>query len=304
MRWDDLKYLLAVAEGGGLAPAARALGVDASTVSRRLAALEQDLGVELVVRSPEGMSLTDAGAATAAVAREVEAMLAALAERIASGRTETNGHVRISATDTFAARVMRALAPLHAQHPALTIEVVSANAAADLRRREADIALRFFREEHDGLAMRKLGHMGWSLYASPAYLARCPQGGHGLLEGHAIIGYVDELKRATGPRWLFEHASPEATRMRCNGPRAALEAALADIGVALLPCYLVEGHPLVRLTDQVLVVNEAWAVFLPERKNEPRIRLVIDALADMFVSGADAFGGRVDAQLPDGGAAA
>jgi DNA-binding transcriptional LysR family regulator len=171
-----------------------------------------------------------------------------------------------------------------------------------LRRREADIALRFFREEHDGLAMRKLGHMGWSLYASPTYLARCPQG-KGLLEGHAIIGYSDELKRATGPRWLLEHASPEATRLRCNGPRAALEAALADIGVALLPCYIVEGQPLVRLTDQVLVVNDAWAVFLPERRDEPRIRLVIDALAGMFTSAAAAFGGRMDAKLEDGGAA-
>jgi DNA-binding transcriptional LysR family regulator len=294
MRWDDLKYLLAVADGGGLAPAARALGVDASTVSRRLAALEQDLAVELLVRTPEGMSLTEAGAAAAAVAREVEGALAALAGRIAGGREGTNGHVRISATDTFAARVMHAMAPLHAQHPALTIEVVSANAAADLRRREADIALRFFREEHDGLAMRKLGHMGWSLYASPAYLAGRPHGS-GLLEGHAIIGYVDELKRATGPRWLLEHAAPEATRLRCNGPRAAMEAALAGIGVALLPCYLVEGPPLVRLTDQVLVVTEAWAVFLPERKEEPRIRLVIDALADMFASAAAAFSGRMDA---------
>jgi len=302
VRWDDLKYLLAVADGGGLAPAARALGVDASTVSRRLTALEQDLGVELLVRTPEGMSLTDAGATAAAVAREVDGTLTALVGRIAGGRTETSGHVRISATDTFAARVMRAMAPVHAQHPGLTIEVVSTNAAADLRRREADIALRFFREEHEGLAMRKLGHMGWSLYASPEYLARCPQRG-GLLEGHAIIGYGDELKRATGPRWLFEHASPEATRLRCSSPRAALEAALASIGVALLPCYLVEGHPLVRITDQVLVVNEAWAVFLPERRDEPRIRIVIEALADMFVSGAAAFGGRVDANLVDGGAA-
>lgn len=302
MRWDDLKYLLAVADGGGLASAARALGVDASTVSRRLSALEQDLGVELLVRIPEGMSLTDAGGTAAAVAREVETALAALVGRIAGMRAEMSGHVRISATDSFAAHVMRAMAPLHTQYPALTIEVVTANAAADLRRREADIALRFFREEHEGLAMRKLGHMGWSLYASPSYLARCPQG-KGLLEGHAIIGYSDELKRATGPRWLLEHAAPEAMRLRCNGPRAALEAALADIGVALLPCYLVEGQPLVRLTDQVLVVHDAWAVFLPERRDEPRIRLVIDALAGMFTSAAAVFGGRRDAKLQDDGAA-
>lgn len=80
MRWDDLKYLSAVADAGALAPAARALGVDASTVSRRIAALEEALGTELTARTPEGMVLTEAGRAAVEVARGIEVELTELAE--------------------------------------------------------------------------------------------------------------------------------------------------------------------------------------------------------------------------------
>jgi DNA-binding transcriptional LysR family regulator len=290
MRWDDLKYLLAVAEHGTLAPAARALGVDGSTVSRRIAALEEDLSTELVARTPEGMVLTDAGRIAADVAGTIDRELATLGERIAGGRDEASGQVRISATESFSAHVMSAMAPLHERFPALAIEVLASSAPVDLRRREADVALRFFREERDGLAMRKLGHVGWTLYASPAYLARHPAG-PALLDGHDVIGYSDELKATNAARWLAEHASPDTVRMRCSNTRIALDAALAGVGVALLASFMAVDQPLVRLTDQVLVSNEAWAVFLPERRSETRIRLVVDALVDLFSASGSTFDG-------------
>ena len=280
MHWDDLKYLLAVADAGALAPAAKALAVDPSTVSRRIAALEKALGTELVARTPEGMTLTAAGQAAVAVARRIDGELAALAAELA-GSVEA-GVVRVSTTEAFASNVLRAVAPLHAKYPRLQIDVVPTSQAVDLRRREADLAVRMFRDDHDGLALRKLGQLGWSLYATRRYLEAHPQG-KGLLDGHAVIGYTETAM--AGARWLAEHVRPEAVRVRTTSPGSALEAALADLGVCVVPCYLAERETRVaRLTDQVVAHSDVYAVFLPERRGDARLRVIIDALVAMFAA--------------------
>ena len=109
MDWDDLKFLLAVADAGGLAPAARSLGVDPSTVSRRIVALEKALDAELAERMPEGMSLTEAGRSVAEVARRFDAELLALAASMGGARGEPVGAVRVSTTDAFAPSLTAAL---------------------------------------------------------------------------------------------------------------------------------------------------------------------------------------------------
>jgi DNA-binding transcriptional LysR family regulator len=280
--WDDLKYLIAVADAGGLTPAARALCVDPSTVSRRITALEKALGAELVARTPEGMALTAAGHLAEAAARSIEAQLVGLAAEIGGTRDEPAGIVRVSTTDSFAPAVFRAFAQLARHFPQLAIEVVPSTQTVDLRRREADLAVRFFRDDHDGLALRKLGVLGWSLYASQAYLAEHPSGST-LLGGHDVVAYTDALRAMPGAQWLATHAAPEAVRVRCGNVRAALEATVAGIGVGILPCYLHAAQPsLVRMTDQVLGSSEAYAVFLLERRGEARLRVVIDALVGLF----------------------
>ncbi|HSN26734.1 MAG TPA: LysR family transcriptional regulator, partial [Kofleriaceae bacterium] len=133
MDWDDLKYLLAVADAGALAPAAKSMGVDPSTVSRRISALEKALGAELVARTPEGMTLTAAGHAAVAVARRIDGELSALAAELAGSLEVPSGVARVSTTEAFATNVMRAVAPLHAKFPRLQIEVVPMHEAVDLR---------------------------------------------------------------------------------------------------------------------------------------------------------------------------
>ena len=279
--WDDLKYLLAVADAGGLAPAAKALAVDPSTVSRRIAALEKALAAELVARAPDGMTLTTAGEAAVAAARRIDGEVQALTAAIAGSLEVAEGTVRVSTTEAFATNVMRAVAPLQTLYPRLQIEVVPSHTPVDLRRREADLAVRMFRDEHDGLALRKLGQIGWSLYATRRYIdTHAP--GKGLLDGHAVIGFTDTTM--SGARWLAEHAKPESIRMRTTSPRSALEAALADLGVCVVPCYLAEREAVVRLTDQVVAHSDVYAVFLPERRGDARLRVIIDALVAMFAA--------------------
>jgi DNA-binding transcriptional LysR family regulator len=227
------------------------------------------------------MTLTPAGEQTVAAARQIESQLASLADALRGEPGEVAGTIRISTTESFAATLLRALPGVRERHPGLAIDVLTAVAPADLRRREADLAVRMFRDERDGLAMRKLGTLGWSLYASERYLARKPRGAK-LLDGHDIVGYNDELANMPGAVWLTAHAQPEAIRVRCGGTRSALDAALADAGVCVVPCYLAAGQPIVRLTDQVIASGEAYVVFLPERRGDARIRVVIDALVALF----------------------
>ena len=288
VHWDDLKYLLAVADAGALAPAAKALRVDPSTVSRRIAALEEALDTELVARTPEGMSVTAAGERAVNAARRVEAELAALAREVA-GDTAPTGTVVVSTTEAFAPFVIRVLAALDERYPGLKIEVVPSMHKADLRRREADLAVRMFREERDGLAQRKLGSIGWSLYATNKYLATVTPG-RGLLDGHTVIGYSDAVRTMPGAAWLATHANEDSIRMRCGTPSAAMAAALADTGVCVIPSFIAWAHPgLVRLTDQVVAQSEIYAVFLPERRTETKLRVVLDALLAIFARDGVAF---------------
>src|SRR5262245_10924038 len=133
--------------------------------------------------------------------------------------------LRIATTDSFGTYVMKAVAPLRERHTGLTIDLLVANTTVDLKAREAELAVRMFRNEDEGLASLKLGSLGWSLYATPAYLAgRTP--GPGLLDGHRVIGYVESLRRGmAGAQWVAANAAPDSVRMECSGPGAALKVA-------------------------------------------------------------------------------
>src|SRR6185369_3674982 len=99
----------------------------------------------------------------------------------------------------------------------------------DLKAREADVAVRMYRNEDEALASLKLGSLGWSAYASAKYLAGHPGTGPGLLDGHRVIGYVDSPKRAmAGAAWIDAHVAPDTVRMQCSGPGSALKIALTD----------------------------------------------------------------------------
>jgi DNA-binding transcriptional LysR family regulator len=190
--------------------------------------------------------------------------------------------LEIATTDSFGAQVIRGLEPLHGSYPDLEINVLTSNATIDLKAGEADLAVRMFRNTDEGLASLKLGSLGWSLYASEKYLAG-RQSGMGLLEGQRVIGYVDSLQRAmAGAAWIAANASPDSIRMQCSGPGAALKVALTGFGVCVIPCYMAAGTALRRVTEEVVATTDVYAVFSPDRRQEPLLAAAIDALFEMF----------------------
>jgi DNA-binding transcriptional LysR family regulator len=190
--------------------------------------------------------------------------------------------LRIATVDSLGTHVLQGLDSLRREDPSIVISLLTSNATVDLKKREAEIAVRMYRNEDEGLASLKLGSLGWSLYASETYLAG-RIAGPGLLDGQRVIGYSESLTNAmAGASWIAAHAPSSAIRVHCSGPGAAIKIALTGLGVCVVPCYLAAGTPLKRLTDEVVARTDVYAVFLPERRDEPILGAAIEALFEMF----------------------
>ncbi len=172
MDWNDLRYFLAVARAGTLAGAARELGVEHTTVGRRITALESALGVRLFTRGPEGFSLSAAGKDIVPRAEGIAGHVDAI-ERLVSGTDQrAEGLVRLTIPDALNGYTMQALTQLRELHPALMVEILCDNRDLDLRRGEADLAIRLRDTRDPELIGRRIGGAAWAVYASPVYVAR------------------------------------------------------------------------------------------------------------------------------------
>lgn len=284
MNWDDLRVFLALARSGSLSATARALGVDHSTVARRVSALEEDLGVKLFDRLPRGYSPTTEGEGIAGLALRVEDAVLAL-ERHAEGRSgEPAGIVRLSAPPAFASHFLAPrLARLRRSMPKLVVELVGDARAVSLTRREADLAIRLSRPEDEGLIARRLGGMGYGLYAAPGYLAdRDPS-------GWEFIGYDESLDHVPQQRWLRAIAGERPFVFRANDLMSLLAAARAEIGIAAIPHFLGRPDPALVAIPAPLAPEprELWLLVHRDLRRAARVRAVMDSLIGIVAAERD-----------------
>ncbi|MGZ5968888.1 MAG: LysR family transcriptional regulator, partial [Polyangiales bacterium] len=205
--WNDLRYLLAIAKAGTLAGAAREIGVEHTTVGRRLGALETALGVRLFTRGPEGFTPTNAANAILPLAEEIMQRIGAIERRVAGGDERVEGTVKLTTSEALSGYFVKRLGALRELHPSLVVEILSGNRAFDLLRGEADLAVRIRETTEPDLVTRKIGTAGWSLYAAKSYVARKgPLASPEDLRGHDIIGYDPTLAATPGAQWLDGHA--------------------------------------------------------------------------------------------------
>jgi DNA-binding transcriptional LysR family regulator len=284
-QWDDVRFFLAVARTGSLSGAARALGVGHVTVGRRISLLERRLSVTLLNRTPDGFAATAAGEA---ILRQCIAMENAALdlERIAAGRDSLAvGSIRLTATEALAHRVIApAIAELRKSHPALQVDLAVGVRSLDIARREADLAVRVGRPSGSGLVARKLGEVGYSLYASRSYLAkhRMPQRGKGLAECYLIT--FTGAPAATSPFFMNESLEGARIALRCDNPLIQLQAAANGIGIAELACFLGdECAGLVRIwPDEPPALRSAWLVMHEDLRRSARIKVASSAIGDAF----------------------
>ena len=284
-QWDDVRFFLAVARAGSLSGAARVLGVGHVTVGRRITILERRLGVTLLHRTPDGFVVTPAG--DAALRQCIAMENAALdLERIAAGRDSlAAGSIRLTATEALARQVIApAIAELRKSYPDLRIDLAVGVRSLDIARREADLAIRVGRPSGSGLVCRKLGEVGYSLYASCAYLAehRTPQRGKGLA-GHQLITFTG-APAATSPFFMNESLDGARIALRCDNPLIQLQAAANGIGIAELACFLGDDcGDLVRIwPDEPPALRSAWLVMHEDLRRAARIRVASSAIGDVF----------------------
>ena len=281
--WDDLRYFLAVARTGSTLGAGKALKVSQTTAARRVAALEEALGLHLFERRQAGYALTPAGEAMVARAEIVEQAAAAFADTAAAQRRGSAGVVRLTAPEIYGVTMLPPmLRDLHAAHPGIRIELDTSDAPRDLQSGEADVALRAGDSSRwSGLVGRRISDDPWTMYCSRDY-ARCHARPHGRegLGRHPIIGgggaYVWPIYR----RWLDHLGLGEAVAMEHGTTAGMLAAVRAGFGMAVLPSFFADRDPeLVRCIDPPPTEGMQLWLLTPERlRHEPRVRAVMDFL--------------------------
>lgn len=275
MDWNDLRYFLALTRAGTLAGAARALKVEHTTVSRRLAALEAQLGARLLVRTPDGFCATPVGEAIRPLAEEMERAAEAVLRRAHGEDERLDGTVRVTTSEGFSSFLVKALAELRARHPELLVEVLSGNAALDLSRREADLAVRLAPTSQPDLLVKRVGECGWGVYASHAYVARAGEPG-ATLDGHDVVAYDDTMAGVPGARWLDENRAGARVVMRGNSIISVLNAASCGMGITSVPCFIGDTEStLVRVRPEVVGTRPIWMVVHPDLARVGRIRVVM-----------------------------
>ncbi|MBE1205408.1 LysR family transcriptional regulator [Aminobacter carboxidus] len=298
--WNELRLVLGVARAGSLTLAAPLLGIDHSTVFRRLNALEQRLAVRVFERLPGGIyQLTPAGERMTAAAERMEDEALALARDIAGADGRLSGRLRVTSSETLAySRLTKHLAAFRAVHPGIVVELAIENRILSLSRREADVALRPIRPKEGDLWGRKLSSVAWTLFASQDYLdvhggiIECPD----KLDGRAMVGWEETAGGIMAADWLDRNVPADNVVYRTNSLVNQSVAARAGIGLALLPCYLGDGEPgLVRALAEPIeeLAGELWIVTHSDLKGTARVRAFFDVVGEGLVRERGLFeGGR------------
>ena len=277
--WTDLQHVLAVADAGSVAKGAKAIGVNHTTVLRRVAACERALGVKLFTRSPTGYTLTAAGEEIAAAARAMHETVLSIERTVAGRDLRLTGTVRVTTTDTLAHSLLpSALAAFAGAHPAIALELTTTNVMVNLTRRDADIAVRPTTSPPPNLVGRRISEVAIALYAAPSYLARVPA--RRPLDKHTWLAPDDSLASTTIAQWMRTELDVTPV-LRADTLTSLAHAAASGLGVAALPCYLADRHPgLSRVRGPIAAMaTELWVLTHADLRDTARIRALTDHLS-------------------------
>jgi DNA-binding transcriptional LysR family regulator len=275
--WNDLQHVLALARGGSHAAAARQLGIDPTTVARRLRAIEAVLGARLFDRSADGdMCLTQAGEVAAKRAEAVEAEIGGLMEAVQGADASASGLVRVTAVPILINRVLvPAVANLIARHQQLRVELIAESRDLSLTRREADIAIRLGRPSNgtdSRVLARRIGKLAYAAYAA-THIQTDPM-------KLPWLTYEDGMAHLPQARWIARAAQRDSgfSALTVNDAEAILQAVQAGLGRSLLPCIVADHVPgLSRIAaDEIsFPEREIWMLTHPDLRHLARIATVL-----------------------------
>lgn len=249
MAWDDLRYFLELARHKRLLHAGHKLGVDHTTVARRVEQLEQALACRLFESTSDGYVLTEAGQRLFAHAENIENNIALLHDEARGEGVRVSGIVRIGAPEGFGTNFLAPrLGALLDRHPELDVELLTLPRFPSLAAREADIIVTLDRPQHTRHIAARLTDFTYGLYAAKSYVKR-----HGPIRSwddiasHTLIGYIDELLLSPQLHYLDDFLPKHRMRISTSGMLAQLAAVRGGLGIGVLAHYLVPGSSLVSL---------------------------------------------------------
>ncbi len=290
-RWDDARIFLSAFRAGNLADAGKRLGIDASTVSRRLASLEADLGMTLFERTRDGLSPTARAEELHGAAEAMEEAHRAFSVGAAQVSAVPEGIVRVSAPPGLAdAFVAPALPSLVLRYPKLRIELDASTRVVNLTRKEADLAVRTVPSEGAELVTKKLVTTRWVLAGQATYVASL--GKLTTLAHVRLVDWGEDMGRIHGARWLKKHAKGNMPVLRTSHFASQLAAVSAGLGLAIVPEPYLALHDLVpvklggELADaaKTLPEDHAWLVGHRALRHVPRVAAVWDHLREAMVA--------------------
>lgn len=280
LNWDDLRVFLALHREGTVRKAAAFLSVSHPTVARRLATMERQMGVRLFDRLPEGYALNAAGEAVLVHAEQVEQEIYDLERRIVGGDARLSGAIKLTMPPPMAPLLMPALADFHGRYPQIDLEIVTSYEVIDLAKRDADIAIRFFQEPEPWLVGRRLPQFANAAYATKQYIQA-----HTFYGPDATARWIGWRGDGAQPDWVQRTDFPDCRAVwQVNDPIAQQEAARAELGMALLPCWIGDRDPgLTRVPPgRVGNLRQAWILTHPDLRSSARIREMVSFLAASF----------------------
>jgi DNA-binding transcriptional LysR family regulator len=283
--WNDIPLFLALVKHGRMAAAAHELGINHATVHRRLNRMEDELGVRLFDRRPDGYLLTESGREMLPVAERTAEEIQKLQVRLAGKDIRPSGVVRVTTTDTVASHVVLPLLPgFNARYPEVKVSLIMASQYRDLSRFEADLAVRVTDAPPEHLIGQRLLKPRWRLYAAPAYLDQLdvvPSRDNlhlcEIITASDLLGRFEVMQRLQS--WLPADYQPA---LEVNSLMHLYLAVRQGLGIGLLPNYITDHNAeLIPLEIEIGEIDaHIWALIHPDLQHVQRVRVLLQYLAE------------------------
>lgn len=282
LAWDDFRLIKAIAETRTLPAAAIALGLNHSTVFRRLGQIEEALGLKLFERHRSGYVATPAGEEMAMLASRFDGDISAFAIRLAGQEIKPAGELRVTTNDTL---LVDLLTPIFAaflrQCPDIRLDLLLGNQALNLSKRDADVAIRATDHPPETLVGRRAARIAWALYGRASdFVGRADVDIEALYDRN-WVSLGDQFTMLKAVKYLAEHVAPERIVYKVNTVLGLAEAVEAGIGIGFLPCFIADTRPgLIRLAaPDPGFAADLWLLTHPDLRHSPRVRLFLDFIA-------------------------
>jgi DNA-binding transcriptional LysR family regulator len=276
LSWDEFRLVKSIADARSLVGAAERLGVNHSTVFRRLAAVELAVGARLFERSRGGYEPTAAGEDMIALATTMAESIVDFERRVAGRDIRPTGELSVTVPGAVGLHFMPAIvAEFQAHNPGVTVELILSNQALDLSRRDADVAIRLTNDPPESLVGRRICTGRWGVYCRRERVAGL---GAEVIASVAFIGFGDNVGPASGRRWIETNVRSGRIVAKANSAHCMLEMALKGLGAALLPCFLADSNPGLARVGYLLPELDAglWLLTHADLRRSARVRAFMD----------------------------